>query len=103
MLTFVLIVPHAITSTLTSRFHEQIIEFKVVQVETPTVWTLFIPYNLVFEDKKKNLSEDELKSQEYDALAFRLVSYGAIPILVGYTIYSLIYEYAVLSSEAACI
>jgi len=38
------------------------------------------------------LSEDEKKTQEYDALAFRYVSYGAIPCLAGYTIYSLTYE-----------
>ncbi|KAF9780224.1 cleft lip and palate associated transmembrane protein [Thelephora terrestris] len=41
---------------------------------------------------KHVLSEDEKKTQEYDALAFRYVSYGAIPCLAGYTIYSLIYE-----------
>ena len=40
---------------------------------------------------KHVLSEDEKKTQEYDALAFRYVSYGAIPCLAGYTIYSLIY------------
>jgi hypothetical protein len=37
---------------------------------------------------KKELSADEKKTQEYDALAFRLVSYGAIPLLAGYTVYS---------------
>jgi len=41
---------------------------------------------------KHVLSEDEKKTQEYDALAFRYVSYGAIPCLAGYTIYSLTYE-----------
>ena len=41
---------------------------------------------------KHVLSEDEKKTQEYDALAYRYVSYGAIPCLAGYTIYSLIYE-----------
>lgn len=41
---------------------------------------------------KHVLSEDEKKTQEYDALAFRYVSYGAIPCLAGYTIYSLLYE-----------
>jgi len=44
-----------------------------------------------FPDKHV-LSEDEKKTQEYDALAFRYVSYGAIPCLAGYTIYSLLYE-----------
>jgi hypothetical protein len=37
---------------------------------------------------KRELSEDEKKTQEYDQLAFRLVSYGAIPVLAGYTVYS---------------
>lgn len=41
---------------------------------------------------KHVLSEDEKKTQEYDALAFRYVSYGAIPCLAGYTVYSLVYE-----------
>ena len=41
---------------------------------------------------KHVLSEDERKTQEYDALAFRYVSYGAVPCLAGYTIYSLMYE-----------
>lgn len=41
---------------------------------------------------KHVLSEDEKKTQEYDALAYRYVSYVAIPCLAGYTIYSLIYE-----------
>ena len=37
---------------------------------------------------KKELSEDEKKTQEYDNLAFRLVSYFAIPALAGYAVYS---------------
>ena len=41
---------------------------------------------------KHVLSEDERKTKEYDALAFRYVSYVAIPCLAGYTIYSLLYE-----------
>ncbi|OCF58074.1 cleft lip and palate associated transmembrane protein [Kwoniella mangroviensis CBS 10435] len=44
-------------------------------------------YTVQFEDKRE-LSEDEKKTQEYDALAFRLVSYGAIPLLAGHTVYS---------------
>ncbi|KAH8106020.1 cleft lip and palate transmembrane 1 [Cristinia sonorae] len=49
------------------------------------------PYKIQVTDKHV-LSEDEKKTQEYDALAFRYVSYVAIPCLAGYTIYSLIYE-----------
>ena len=37
---------------------------------------------------KKVLSEDEKKTQEYDQLAFRLVSYAAIPMLLAYSVYS---------------
>jgi len=50
-----------------------------------------LPYKIDIKDKHV-LSEDEKKTQEYDKLAFRYVSYAAIPLLAGYTIYSLIYE-----------
>lgn len=43
-----------------------------------------IPYKVEFKDKHV-LSEDEKKTQEYDKLAFRYVSYVAIPTLIGYT------------------
>lgn len=33
-----------------------------------------------------------LQIPRYDQLAFRYVSYVAIPLLAGYTVYSLIYE-----------
>ncbi|TRM66436.1 cleft lip and palate transmembrane protein 1-domain-containing protein [Schizophyllum amplum] len=49
-----------------------------------------IPYKVEFKDKHV-LSEDEKKTQEYDKLAFRYVSYVAIPLLMGYTVYSLVY------------
>lgn len=48
-----------------------------------------IPYRVSFEDKKE-LSASEKLTQEYDALAFRLVSYVAGPVLLGYSIYSLV-------------
>ncbi|CAA7258577.1 unnamed protein product [Cyclocybe aegerita] len=50
-----------------------------------------LPYHLDIKDKHV-LSEDEKKTQEYDRLAFRYVSYVAIPLLAGYTVYSLVYE-----------
>ncbi|KAK7470267.1 hypothetical protein VKT23_001700 [Stygiomarasmius scandens] len=50
-----------------------------------------LPYKLDIKDKHV-LSEDEKKTQEYDKLAFRYVSYVAIPTLAGYTVYSLLYE-----------
>ncbi|KAB5592385.1 Cleft lip and palate transmembrane protein [Ceratobasidium theobromae] len=49
------------------------------------------PYRVDIKDKHV-LSEDEKKTQEYDRLAFRYVSYVTIPLLAGYTIYSLVYE-----------
>ncbi|TFK66574.1 cleft lip and palate associated transmembrane protein [Pluteus cervinus] len=50
-----------------------------------------LPYKLDIKDKHV-LSEDEKKTQEYDKLAFRYVSYFALPSLAAYTIYSLVYE-----------
>lgn len=50
-----------------------------------------LPYKLDIQDKHV-LSEDEKKTQEYDRLAFRYVSYVAIPLLIAYTGYSLVYE-----------
>ncbi|KAK1232113.1 hypothetical protein PQX77_004771 [Marasmius sp. AFHP31] len=50
-----------------------------------------LPYKLDIKDKHV-LSEDEKKTQEYDRLAFRYVSYFAIPSLAMYTVYSLLYE-----------
>ncbi|KIO22060.1 hypothetical protein M407DRAFT_28405 [Tulasnella calospora MUT 4182] len=49
------------------------------------------PYKIDIKDKHV-LSEDEKKTQEYDRLAFRYVSYVTIPLLAGYTVYSLMYE-----------
>ncbi|KAG2138070.1 cleft lip and palate associated transmembrane protein [Suillus bovinus] len=50
-----------------------------------------LPYMLSIKDKHV-LSDDEKKTQEYDKLAFRIVSYFTIPLLAAYTIYSLIYD-----------
>ncbi|KAG0697310.1 cleft lip and palate associated transmembrane protein [Suillus ampliporus] len=50
-----------------------------------------LPYTISIKDKHV-LSDDEKKTQEYDKLAFRIVSYFAIPLLAAYSIYSLIYE-----------
>jgi len=49
------------------------------------------PYKLKITDKHV-LSEDEKKTKEYDALAFRYVSYVAVPTLACYTVYSLVKE-----------
>ncbi|WAQ93365.1 hypothetical protein PtA15_18A425 [Puccinia triticina] len=50
----------------------------------------FLPWVKVTD--KHVLTEDEKKTQEYDALAFRWVSYVTVPSLLGYTIYSLLYH-----------
>lgn len=50
----------------------------------------FLPWLKVTD--KHVLTEDEKKTQEYDALAFRWVSYVAVPSLAGYTVYSLLYH-----------
>ena len=50
-----------------------------------------IPFHLQITDKHV-LSEDEKKTQEYDKLAFRYVSWFTIPCLLAYSVYSLLYE-----------
>lgn len=50
-----------------------------------------IPYRIVFEDKHK-LSETEKKTQEYDEIAFRYLYMVAVPLLLAYAGYSLVYE-----------
>ncbi|KAF9464810.1 cleft lip and palate transmembrane protein 1-domain-containing protein [Collybia nuda] len=50
-----------------------------------------LPYKLDIKDKHV-LTDDEKKTQEYDKLAFRYVSYAAFPLLAAYTGYSLMYN-----------
>lgn len=50
-----------------------------------------IPYRIVLEDKHK-LSDVELKTQEYDQIAFKYLYLVAIPLLIAYAIYSLLYD-----------
>ncbi|KAH8821421.1 cleft lip and palate transmembrane protein 1-domain-containing protein [Xylogone sp. PMI_703] len=50
-----------------------------------------IPYRIVFEDKTV-LSETEEKTKEYDAIAFKYLYMIAVPLLIAYAIYSLVYE-----------
>lgn len=63
---------------------------KVVDVRVRPADNL-IGYAVKFEDKHV-LSEDEKKTQEYDRLAFRIVAWGALPLLIGYSIYSVLYQ-----------
>lgn len=64
---------------------------KIVDIKVHKDDTSIIGYMVTFEDKHE-LSEDEKKTQEYDKLAFKIVSYFAIPLLIGYAIYSLNYK-----------
>ncbi|KAG8877469.1 hypothetical protein FRB98_006681 [Tulasnella sp. 332] len=65
---------------------------KAVDIEVlaagPGSW---LPYKLNITDKHV-LNEEEKKTQVYDQLAFRYVSYVTIPLLAAYTVYSLMYE-----------
>ena len=57
--------------------------------ETPP-GSLF-PYWLVFEDKHQ-LTETEEKTKEYDEIAFRYMYVAAVPLLIAYGTYSLMYD-----------
>jgi hypothetical protein len=50
-----------------------------------------LPYTIVFEDKHV-LSETEKKTEEYDAIAFKYMYMVAVPLVLAYAIYSLMYE-----------
>ena len=50
-----------------------------------------LPYRIVFEDKHK-LSDVEKKTEEYDQIAFKYLYMFAVPLLVAYAIYSLLYD-----------
>lgn len=63
----------------------------VVRPPAPTSRYSFLPYVIIFEDKHK-LSDVEKKTQEYDEIAFRYLYIIAIPLLLAYAAYSLIYD-----------
>jgi Cleft lip and palate transmembrane protein 1 (CLPTM1) len=65
---------------------------KVVDVRVrPAPAGSLIPYRIAFEDKHV-LSDTEEKTKEYDAIAFKYLYIVAVPLLIAYAIYSLIYE-----------
>jgi len=65
---------------------------KTVDVRVrPAAAGSLIPYRVTFEDKHK-LSETEKATQEYDAIAFRYLYVIAVPLLIAYGIYSVMYE-----------
>jgi hypothetical protein len=51
----------------------------------------WLPYTVSFEDKHV-LSETEKKTEEYDEIAFRYLYMVAVPLLIAYAIYSLMYD-----------
>ncbi|KAI9149439.1 Cleft lip and palate transmembrane protein 1 [Paramyrothecium foliicola] len=57
----------------------------------PTAPGSFLPYWVVFEDKHK-LSETEEKTKEYDEIAFKYMYMAAVPLLIAYGIYSVVYD-----------
>ncbi|KAK2071704.1 hypothetical protein P8C59_006108 [Phyllachora maydis] len=50
-----------------------------------------IPYRVSFEDKHK-LTETEEKTKEYDEIAFKYMYVAAVPLMMGYSVYSLLYD-----------
>jgi hypothetical protein len=51
----------------------------------------FLPYTIVFEDKHK-LSDVEKKTEEYDQIAFKYMYIVAVPLLLAYAGYSVVYD-----------
>lgn len=51
----------------------------------------FLPYKVVFEDKHK-LSQLEKETKEYDEEAFKYLYWIAVPLLMAYAVYSLLYD-----------
>ncbi|KAF2810691.1 cleft lip and palate transmembrane 1 [Mytilinidion resinicola] len=65
---------------------------KAVNVRVrPTPAGSWLPYTVTFEDKHV-LSETEKKTEEYDQIAFKYLYRVAVPLLIAYAIYSLMYE-----------
>ncbi|KAJ5109873.1 hypothetical protein N7532_002518 [Penicillium argentinense] len=58
---------------------------------SPTSFFSFLPFVIVFEDKHK-LSETEERTKEYDEIAFRYLYIIAVPLLLAYAGYSLMYN-----------
>lgn len=57
----------------------------------PTPPGSWLPYWFVFEDKHR-LTETEEKTKEYDEIAFKYMYILAVPLLIAYGIYSLMYD-----------
>ncbi|RVD88182.1 uncharacterized protein DFL_002377 [Arthrobotrys flagrans] len=63
----------------------------VVNVRIREAPGTLIGYKIQFEDKHK-LSETEEKTKEYDEIAFKYLMIVAVPLLLAYAGYSLVYE-----------
>lgn len=61
------------------------VNVRLVQVDS------LIPYRIKFEDKH-TLNETEKQTKEYDADATKYLLYASIPLLIMYSIYSVLYE-----------
>ena len=57
----------------------------------PNSFFSFLPYVVVLEDKYQ-LSDQEKKTEEYDRIAFKYLYMVAVPLLLAYAGYSLVYE-----------
>ncbi|KAF1939208.1 cleft lip and palate associated transmembrane protein 1 [Clathrospora elynae] len=57
----------------------------------PTAPGSLIPYTVTFEDKHV-LSDTEKKTEEYDKIAFQYLYMVAVPLLIAYAVYSLMYD-----------
>jgi len=64
---------------------------KTVNVKVQEAPGTLLGYEIKFEDKHK-LSETEQKTKEYDEIAFRYLYICAVPLLLAYAVYSLLYE-----------
>ena len=64
---------------------------KTVDVRIRSQPDSWLPYRITFEDKHQ-LSEVEKKTQEYDEIAFKYLYMVAVPLLLAYAGYSLMYE-----------
>ncbi|MCJ1465064.1 hypothetical protein MMC07_003680 [Pseudocyphellaria aurata] len=65
---------------------------KTVDVRVrPAAQDSWLPYKVTFEDKHK-LSETEKKTKEYDEIAFKYLYMVAVPLLLAYAVYSVLYD-----------
>ncbi|KAL1917332.1 uncharacterized protein VTP21DRAFT_4988 [Calcarisporiella thermophila] len=64
---------------------------KAMRLQVTRKENSFIPWRLKIIDNQQ-LTETEIKTREYDQMAYRYLSWIAFPLLIVYAIYSLIYN-----------